>query len=101
MADIVAYTMIMTIFSNAADRNSQGWIMGIFGSIVAISFAIAGLSTNLLGLMGTHGLIALGGVLQIISSFLLWRFIRRHPDYADHAESSESAQGLKRQTQAH
>ncbi|MCP5489522.1 MAG: MFS transporter [Chlamydiales bacterium] len=92
MADIVAYTMIMTIFSNAADKNSQGWIMGIFGAVVAISFALAGFSTNLLELTGTHGLIALGGGLQLISAFLLWHFIRQHPNYAEHGESGASAQ---------
>jgi len=92
MADIIAYTMIMTIFSNAADHNTQGWIMGIFGSIVAISFALAGLSTNLLNLIGTHGIIILGGALQILSALLLWHFIRRHPDYAKHGESEEPAQ---------
>ncbi|WP_420422133.1 MFS transporter [Simkania sp.] len=91
MADIVAYTMIMTVFSNAADKSSQGWIMGIFGAVVAISFALAGFSTNLLGLTGTHGLIVIGGVLQLLSGFLLWHFIRKHPDYAAHGESEASA----------
>ncbi len=41
----VAYSIIITIFSHQVDAKSQGWIMGITGSIMALSFAIM----NLLG----------------------------------------------------
>ena len=57
----------MTTFSDAATKEEQGWVMGIFGATVAISFALVGLSTNLLQTIGTHGLIIGGGVLLILS----------------------------------
>ena len=65
--DIIAYAMLMTTFSNAATKEEQGWVMGIFGATVAISFALVGLSTNLLQTTGTQGLIIGGGVLLILS----------------------------------
>ena len=73
MSDIIAYTMMMTIFSNAGNKDQQGWVMGIFGATVAISFALVGASTNLLSLIGTHQLIILGGVLGILSGLgMVW-----------------------------
>ena len=42
--DIIAYAMLMTTFSNAATKEEQGWVMGIFGATVAISFALVNLS---------------------------------------------------------
>ncbi len=82
MADIIAYTVIMTMFSDSADRQSQGWVMGIFGAVVAISFVFAGFSTNLLHLIGTHWIILLGGVLQLIGGLLMLFFARLYPNYA-------------------
>lgn len=82
MSDIIAYTMMMTIFSNAGDANSQGWVMGIFGATVAISFALVGFSTNLLPYIGTHFLIVIGGFLGILSGLgMLWyqRAKEAHP----------------------
>ena len=69
--DIIAYAMLMTTFSNAATKEEQGWVMGIFGATVAISFALVGLSTNLLQTIGTQGLITGGGVLLILSGVAL------------------------------
>ena len=46
----VAFTMMLTIFSNQVDENSQGWVMGITGAIMALTF---GLNSLLLGLLAT------------------------------------------------
>lgn len=73
MSDIIAYTMMMTIFSNAGDKNNQGWVMGIFGATVAISFALVGFSTNLLEIFGTQVLIMIGGVFGVLSGMgMVW-----------------------------
>lgn len=76
LSDIVAYTMLMTIFSNAASKDEQGWVMGIFGATVAISFAAVGLSTNLLDLLGTKLLIMCGGGLLILSGLGMGWYLR-------------------------
>ncbi|WP_316358671.1 hypothetical protein [Candidatus Neptunichlamydia sp. REUL1] len=74
--DIIAYPMLMTTFSNAATKEEQSWVMGIFGATVAISFALIGLSTNLLETIGTQGLIIGGGVLLILSGVGMARYQR-------------------------
>lgn len=44
----VAYSTILTIFSNQVDSRSQGWIMGITGAVMAFAFGLNGLLTGLL-----------------------------------------------------
>lgn len=44
----VAYAVLLTIFSNQVDEKSQGWIMGITGSIMALVFAIDGIIVSVL-----------------------------------------------------
>lgn len=77
LSDIVAYTMLMTIFSNTGTESTQGWVMGIFGATVAISFALVGASTNLLPYIGTHGLIMIGGILGVLSGAGMFLYNRR------------------------
>jgi DHA1 family tetracycline resistance protein-like MFS transporter len=48
MAISVPYSMIIAVFSNQVDENSQGWVMGITGAIGAAAFAIAGFAGGFL-----------------------------------------------------
>jgi MFS transporter, DHA1 family, tetracycline resistance protein len=45
---IVAYSASLALFSNQVDQNSQGWVMGITGAIMALSFGIIGLLGGIL-----------------------------------------------------
>lgn len=49
----VSYAMILTIFSNQVDANSQGWVMGITGAIIALTF---GVNSLMLGVVSTFGI---------------------------------------------
>jgi len=44
----VAYTVMISIFSNQVDPTHQGWVMGITGAIMALSFGIIGLLSPVL-----------------------------------------------------
>lgn len=44
----VAYSVILTIFSNQVDASSQGWVMGITGAILAFSFGFTAIISSLL-----------------------------------------------------
>lgn len=48
IAMAMAYSTILTIFSNQVDADSQGWVMGITGSIMAFAFGLNGLLVGLL-----------------------------------------------------
>lgn len=70
--DMVAYSAMLTNFSNAAIREKQGWAMGISGAVMAVSWALTGFTTNLISYVGIDGLIFWGGVLILISSILMF-----------------------------
>jgi predicted MFS family arabinose efflux permease len=42
MSVSVPYSMMIAVFSNQVDENSQGWVMGITNAIGSAAFAIAG-----------------------------------------------------------
>lgn len=44
----LVYSVLLTIFSNQVDADSQGWAMGITGAIMAFAFGINGLMIGLL-----------------------------------------------------
>lgn len=39
----IAYSTMLTLFSNQVDKNSQGWVMGITGAIMAFAFGVNGI----------------------------------------------------------
>ncbi len=48
MAMAIAYSTILTLFSNQVDARSQGWIMGITGAVMAFAFGLNGLLVGIL-----------------------------------------------------
>ncbi|MES2345539.1 MAG: MFS transporter [Chlamydiota bacterium] len=74
----IAFSGMFTSFSNAADKNSQGWVMGISVAIMAIAWAIAGFSAQLVPLFGTHALIFIGSVFLAASALLMKKYCSQH-----------------------
>lgn len=52
IAMALAYSTLLTIFSNQVDADSQGWVMGITGAIMAFAFGLNGLLIGLLAGVG-------------------------------------------------
>lgn len=50
----IAYSTILTLFSNQVDQNAQGWIMGITGAIMAFAFGLNGLLVSILANIDTR-----------------------------------------------
>jgi len=44
----LVYSSMFTLFSNAVDKNKQGWIMGVVGAIVAVAGGIAGIMISII-----------------------------------------------------
>ncbi len=76
--DMIAYAMLMTAFSHAVGSNAQGWVMGIFGAILAISWALTGFSTNLLTFINADGIIFLGSLCMLASATLMFFYVRKY-----------------------
>ncbi len=47
--NVIGYTLYLTLFSNSADKDSQGWVMGITGSVCAAAWGVTGLLIGPLG----------------------------------------------------
>jgi len=73
MALGVAYSTLLTMFSNQVNENEQGWVMGVTGSIMALCFGVNALLTGVIIRYGGANLpIALAIVGLGISGLLMW-----------------------------
>ncbi|MDP1604112.1 MAG: MFS transporter [Legionella sp.] len=68
----VAYSVLLTIFSNQVSETEQGWVMGVTGSIMALCFGITSVFTGLIAHVGAilPMLLAFAGL--SISALLLY-----------------------------
>ncbi|KTC78239.1 MFS transporter [Legionella brunensis] len=70
----VAYSVLLTIFSNQVSENEQGWVMGVTGSIMALCFGLTSIFTGVIAhvgavlpmLLATLGLVGSAGILAIV-----------------------------------
>ncbi|MBS0653427.1 MAG: MFS transporter [Verrucomicrobia bacterium] len=77
-SDMLAYTTMLTSFSNIADAKSQGWVMGIAVAVMSVAWVISGFGTNLLDVMSANQIVGIGGVLLLFSGTMMLGFARRH-----------------------
>ncbi|MBA2650871.1 MAG: MFS transporter [Tatlockia sp.] len=71
IAMALAYSAILTLFSNQVDAKSQGWVMGVTGAIMSLAFGINGL---LLGVLSNYSLempLLLSAACLVISPLLM------------------------------
>lgn len=74
----IAWSATLTAFSQAVDKNTQGWALGITGSIVALGFMITGFSPNFIPHFGVMPLIGLGGILSLFGSLIMYYYCRKY-----------------------
>lgn len=78
--DMIAYSAMITAFSDAASFQKQGWIMGIFGAVVAVSWSLSGFATNLLSLVPVEKILLLGAILMLITTFFMFFYVKRYQE---------------------
>ena len=71
-----SYALLMSVVSDAAPQESQGWVMGVWSSTVALAFVAGALCNNLVPHFGIDGVIFLGGALVAISGFTLYKSVK-------------------------
>lgn len=77
-SDMLAYTAMLSSFSNIADAKSQGWVMGIAVAVMSVAWVISGFGTNLLDLMTANQIVGIGGALLLFSGTMMLGYARRH-----------------------
>lgn len=78
-SDAVCYTVALAIYSSLVSHDSQGWIMGVTGAIMAVSWAIGGLITGPLGYISVVAPFWTAGVLCLVSFALMMGYMRGRP----------------------
>jgi MFS transporter, DHA1 family, tetracycline resistance protein len=58
-----SYALLMSLFSDVAPQESQGWVMGIWSAMVALAFVAGGIGNNLIPWLGLDPVIFLSGLL--------------------------------------
>jgi len=67
----ISYTSLLTLFSNAVDKNAQGWVMGVASAVFGIAFLLGSLLSGMLGFLNSTIPFALAVFLLLASVFLL------------------------------
>lgn len=86
----IAYSMIITLFSNQVDENAQGWVMGITGSIMAITFAITGLTSAFLANYSVAAPIWFAGIFLLFSGICMINLRTEKTNYIANGEEIET-----------
>ena len=68
----VAYSVLLTIFSNQVGDNEQGWVMGVTGSVMALCFGVTSIFTGLVAHLGAVLPMMLAIIGLALSAILLW-----------------------------
>lgn len=78
MSNVICYTVALSIFSNLADKDSQGWIMGVTGAIAAITWTVGGLIAGPLGYINIHVPLWTAGLLCFVSFLFMLIYKKSH-----------------------
>lgn len=74
----LAYSTILTLFSNQVDADSQGWVMGITGAIMAFAFGLNGLLAGLLANAGARLPLVITIVSLLLAALLMKTFFKEN-----------------------
>ena len=75
----VAYSVLLTIFSNQVSDSEQGWVMGVTGSVMALCFGLTSILTGVIAQVGAV-LPLLLAVLGLTGSALMMFLIKYSAD---------------------
>ncbi len=71
MSVAVAYSVLITIFSNQVDSTEQGWVMGVTSAIMALSFGVATFLSGFAADFGAAMPIIMAFIGMLISAILM------------------------------
>lgn len=72
----VAYSNGISLFSNQVDAESQGWVMGITGSIMALCFGVVGLLSWLINKFSPGAPLVISYILLFLSALIVYFYQR-------------------------
>lgn len=82
----IAYSSIITIFSNQVSADSQGWVMGVTGSIMALVFGLVGILVGMLAALNVRLPLIIAIVCLGLAAVLM-QLLQKSIGYSDKAVS--------------
>lgn len=74
----VSYTAILTMFSNAVDEKSQGWVMGITGSVMAFDWAVNGILVGIVAALNVYSPIYISMIVLLLAGIMSFKLSKSH-----------------------
>lgn len=72
----IAFSGMFTCFSNAANEDAQGWVMGLSVAIMSIAWAVTAFFTLFIPSFGTQSLIFIGSLCLGVSAYLMRSYLQ-------------------------
>lgn len=73
----VSYTSILTLFSNAVDEKSQGWVMGITGSVMAFDWAVNGVIVGVAAAWNAYYPMYIAALVLFLAGILTFKLFKK------------------------
>ncbi len=74
----LSYTASLTIFSNSVDEDSQGWVMGVAGAIMAASWGTGSILAGILGSFSVEAPFATATILLLLALAAAFSLLRKN-----------------------
>lgn len=74
----LVYTTSLALFSNAVDRDSQGWIMGVVSAVVSLAWFLTGMAIGPFASIHIITPFIVASVLLLASVIGMWIYIQQH-----------------------
>lgn len=65
------YVALLTLFSDAVDKNAQGWVMGVFAAVAAFSWSVGGMLSGTLDMLGIYAPFIIAGGLFFMAMLVM------------------------------
>lgn len=75
----LAYSIMITVCSNAVSAQEQGWIMGITSSVTAAAFGLSSAAAGTIGLFGAAVPFVTAGATAVLSAIILYLWDKKNP----------------------
>lgn len=76
----IAFSLIVTLFSESVDETKQGWIMGWTGAIIAAAWTVSAICTGILMSVTTSFALWVATIIAAVGCYFMWKFTKRFPN---------------------
>lgn len=73
----MSYACLLSLFSSSVSEEHQGWVMGVSGAVMAVSWSLGGIITSMLPLKSLSLPLILAGLIGVLSMLFLLNYRKK------------------------